>query len=135
MDERVKTPLLSKRARIALIALFVVLTLPIFPLLAVNVPGLGVLLFADLSLRSVPLYLAFWADRIFYDAGELSPELMPLWVVLTGLWMSPLVVLAVRPVLWARRTWRKAFVGYCVAFVACTGVAAYWVFTHLGVFF
>lgn len=135
VDEQVKTPSLSKRVRIALIVLFVVLTLPVLPLLAVNVPGLGVLLFADLSLRAVPLYLAYCADQVFYDAGELSPQLMPLWVVLTGLWMSPLLVLAVRPVLWSSRSWRKAFFTYCGAFIACTALAAYWVFTHLGAFF
>lgn len=135
MDAQVEKPSFGGPVRIALIALFVVLTLPILPLVAVHVSALGGLLFADLALRAVPLYLAFCADQAFYDAGELSPELMPLWVVLTGLLLWPLVALAVWPALWASRSWRKALVGYAGAAVASTVVAAFWVFTHLGAFF
>lgn len=135
VDGQVKKPPFNMLVRVALIVLFAVLTLPILPLVAVHVSALGLLLFADLALRAVPLYLAYCADQAFYDAGELSPELMPLWIILTGLLLWPLVALAIRPALWQSRSWRKALVGYVGAAVAGTVVAAFWVFTHLGAFF
>jgi len=59
--------------RVALLVLFVFLTLPCLAYLAVSVSGLGALLAVDMALRAVRLYVAVWVDRLILDGGELSP--------------------------------------------------------------
>jgi len=120
--------------RIASVASFVLLTLPCLTLLAVNVKALrGILLFVDMRLRALPLYLSWVVDRTFYDAGELSPEFVPLWVALTGIMLWPLLVLGLKPSLWRPLRW--VITGHCTVMFAGTIAAIYWMSTHTGVFF
>lgn len=117
------------------LGLFFVLTLPVLTFLSLAIGAFAWLWPADTAVRAVPLYLAIWVDHLFYDGGELSPELIPLWVLLTGLLLWPLLALGIRPMLWASRNWQKAMLGYGAAAIACTIPAAYWVFTHTGYLF
>lgn len=135
MGTEMKPPRLSMFMRTATIVVFVLFTLPILPTIGFKVNALRWMIFVDLFLRAVPLYLASFIDQILYDGGELSPGFIPLWTGMTGLLLSPILLLGIRPSLWESRPWRKAILRYSgVAFLG-TVVAAFWVFTHLGVFF
>lgn len=122
-------------SRFGFLFLFLVFTFPVIPFLAGYFPPLGPLFAVDLFVRAVPLYLAWLADRAFLDAGELSPTLIPLWVLLTAMLLWPLAGMAARPQLLSVRRWRRIFAGYAVAALTLTCGASAWVFTHLGIFF
>lgn len=124
-----------KAMRWTSLGLFCVLTLPVLTFLSLAVRTFAWLWPADTAVRAIPLYLAIWFDQLFYDGGELSEQLVPLWVLLTGLLLWPLLALGVRPTLWASRSWRRAMLGYGAAAIACTVSAAWWVFTHTGYLF
>jgi hypothetical protein len=121
--------------RIGLLAAHAVLTLPVIPLLVVTINTLRPLLLVDLCVRAIPLYVTALFDRAFLDGGEVTPQLMPLWVVLTGIMLWPLLALGVRPQLWQSGKWRRRIGAYGFAVAAGTVAAASWVFTHLGIFF
>ncbi len=125
----------SLRARIILLFLFAFLTLPCLTYVALFVPGLTPLLAVDMALRAVPLYAAVWVDHLFFDGGELTPRLIPFWVLLTGALLWPLLALGIRPALWRARGWRRGIAVYGACAIAATVVAATWVFTHMGFFF
>jgi hypothetical protein len=124
----------GKGIRIVLLSVYAVLTLPAIPLLAM-MANLKSLLLIDLSVRAVPLYLTWFVDSNFLDGGEVTPHLMPLWVLLTGVMLWPLLALGVRPRIWASNTWRRAMAAYGAVMLTATIGAVYWVFTHVGIFF
>ena len=124
---------ISKRT--ILLGLFLIFTFPILPALASSMDFLDWLFAADLFVRSIPLSVAWCVDVAFYDAGELSHALIPLWVLLTGLLLSPLLLLAIWPTIWLSHKWRVAITRYAVVAGLATVLAAIWVFTHLGIFF
>jgi len=126
---------LGTRARIVLLALFLFVTLPVTPLLVVSLPVLQPLLAVHLTVHAVPLFLTAVIDSWLLDAGEVTPELIPLWSVLTGVMLWPLLALSLWPALWDSNSWRKAILAYGVVALLATIGAAYWVFTHLGIFF
>ncbi|GMV92114.1 MAG: hypothetical protein AMXMBFR82_18920 [Candidatus Hydrogenedentota bacterium] len=121
--------------RILLLISFLFFTLPCLTYLALSVPGLRALLMVDMGLRAIPLFAAVQIDQAFLDGGELTPNLIPVWVLLTGLLLWPLLVLGIRPSLWSIRRWRRAVAAYSVCAFAVTVAAAGWVFTHLAYFF
>lgn len=121
--------------RVVLVTVYAVLSLPVIPLLAATFDGLKPLLVVDLSVRAIPLYITWLVDSVFLDGGEVTPHLMPLWVVLTGIMLWPLLVLGVRPHLWASGRWRRGMIVYAAMTLTATIVAGCWVFTHLGIFF
>ena len=123
------------KVRIVLVVLFVLLTLPVLTHVGHSFRPLRWLMIADMGPRAAPLYLAWTADQMFYDGGELSPQLIPVWVGLTAVMLWPLLLLGIRPTLWTARAWRRGIMTYAVTACACTVVAGYWVFTHLGAFF
>lgn len=123
------------RVRILLLSAFLFFTLPCLTYLALAVPGLGVLLPVDMGLRAIPLFAAVQIDQAFLDGGELTPNLIPIWVLLTGVLLWPLLALGVRPVLWSVRRWRRAVVAYSACASLVTVVAAGWVFHNMGYFF
>ena len=84
------------KLRVVLVALFLVLSLPVLTYIGIIVRPLSWVLAVDMGLRAVPLYLAYTADQMFYDGGELSPQLLPVWVVLTAVMLWPTSTLAVR---------------------------------------
>jgi hypothetical protein len=121
-------------ARLLLVVLFLFLTLPILTVLSLTVPALAWLWPVDTFIRSIPLVLAIVCDQIFGDGGELH-GFTPLWVALTGALLWPLLVLGIRPVLWASRKWRRSILVYSGVALACTIVASGWMFTHTGYLF
>jgi hypothetical protein len=121
--------------RIVLLLMYLLITLPVLPVFAANVQFLRPLLAVDLSVRAVPLYITALVDARLLDAGEVTHELMPLWVGLTGVMLWPLLVLSIWPAMWDSRGWRRAIVTYGIVLLLATIGAAYWVFTHLGIFF
>lgn len=123
------------RVRILLLIAFLFFTLPCLTYLALAVPGLGVLLSVDMGLRAVPLFAAVQIDQAFLDGGELTPDLVPIWVLFTGALLWPLLVLSIRPTLWSMRRWRRAVAVYSVCAFAVTVAAAGWIFTHMAYFF
>lgn len=125
----------SLRVRVILLFLFAFLTLPCLTYLAVSVPGLSPLLAVDMALRAVPLYAAVWVDHLFFDGGELTPVLVPVWVLLTGALLWPLLLMGIRPALWRVQGWRRGIAAYSACAAAATVAAASWVFTHMGYFF
>lgn len=132
-DARMDPP--KMRSRIVMIVLFLFLTLPILPLMIAYVPAMRPLLFlVDMSLRAVPLYLAWQIDEAFYDGGELSPELSLVWVGLTGLVYLPLLVLGIWPSMWRSTLGRRVLMAYTTVAVLSTVAAAFWVFEHSGIF-
>lgn len=132
-DVRMDPP--RMRLRIVMIVLFLFLTLPILPLIIAYVPALRPLLFlADMSLRAVPLYLAWQIDEAFYDGGELSPELFLVWVGMTGLVYLPLLLLGIWPSMWRSTLGRRTLMSYSAVAVLGTVAAAFWVFEHSGIF-
>ena len=135
MSTDTKTAPPGMRLRITMIALFLFLTLPILPLMMGRIPAMRILFPVEMSLRAVPLYLAWQIDKAFYDGGELSGELWPVWVVITGLVYLPLLLLGIWPSIWRSGFGRKALLGYSTAAVLGTVVAAFCVFGHSGAFF
>ena len=127
--------LLGRRTRLVLLAAFLVVTLPVTPLLVAMFPVLQPLLAVHLAVHAVPLFITALIDSAVLDGGEVTPELIPLWSALTGVMLWPLPALSFFPALWSSPGWRKAMLAYSLATVAATIGAAYWVFTHLGVFF
>lgn len=123
------------RTRIVLLALFLYITLPVTPLLVAIFPALQPLVAVHMAVHAVPLFVTAKIDLWLLDAGEVTPELMPLWSALTGVMLWPLLVLSIWPTLWDSRSWRKAIAIYGIVALLATVGAAYWVFTHLGVFF
>ncbi len=123
------------RVRILLLIAFLFFTLPCLTYLALSVPGLGILLSVDMGLRAVPLFAAVQIDQTFLDGGELTPNLIPVWVLLTGLLLWPLLVIGIRSSLWSMRRWRRAVAVYSACAFAVTVAAAGWVFTHMTYFF
>ncbi|MCL4691515.1 MAG: hypothetical protein KJ060_03280 [Candidatus Hydrogenedentes bacterium] len=123
------------RVRILLLLVFLFFTLPCLTYLALAFPGLRALLMVDMGLRAIPLFAAVQIDQVFLDGGELTPDLIPIWVLFTGLLLWPLLVLGIRPTLWSIRRWRRAVAAYSACAFAVTVVAAGWVFTHMGYFF
>jgi len=121
--------------RIALLAVFLYITLPMTPFLAASFPVLRSLLAVHLAVHALPLLLTAKIDSWLLDAGEVTPELIPLWSALTGVILWPLLALSIWPTLWDSRSWRKAIVIYGIAVLLATIGAAYWVFTHSGIFF
>ncbi|NUM55478.1 MAG: hypothetical protein HUU46_17660 [Candidatus Hydrogenedentes bacterium] len=117
------------------LGLFLLLTLPLLTILSLGVKWLALLWFVDTTVRAIPLYLAICFDGWFYDGGELSPAMIPVWVGLTGLLLWPLLALGIRPAAWASHRWRRTIVSYAVVAVLCTVPAAWWMFTHTGYLF
>jgi hypothetical protein len=118
-----------------LLVVFGFLTLPGLIGLALLVPGWSPLLFADMAIRAVPLCVAVVFNQLFLDGGELTPKLIPFWVVLTGFMLWPFLFLGIRPTLWCAPSWRYGIITYSSCAVLLTIGAACWVFTHLGYFF
>lgn len=135
MDAETKPPRLTMFVRITMIVVFVFFTLPILPIVASKVKALTPIIFVDMFLRAVPLCFAVFIDQTLYDGGKLSPGFIPLWTGMTGLLLSPLLLLGIRPSLWESRPWRKAVLGYSSAAFLGTVAASFWVFTHRGIFF
>lgn len=126
---------IGTRSRLILLVLYLVPTLPVLPMLLQLVPVLRYLLPVHLVVHALPLFVTAMIDARFLDGGEVTPELIPLWSALTGVMLWPLLALSLRPSLWASHGWRWGIGVYGVAAVVATIGAAYWVFTHLGVFF
>lgn len=121
--------------RVILAAIYVCLTLPVLPFLGFNLPWVGILfVFLDFGLRALPLYLTVRIDRAFYDGGELSPELMPFWIILTAIMLSPMLLVSARPSVWNNQLGRRAIMLYACTVCLLTAIAASWVYRHLGVF-
>ncbi len=125
----------ARSARLIAFGLFLLLTLPVLTFISLSVNSLAAVLFVDTTVRAIPLLIAFGWDRLFLDGGELSPQLIPLWVGLTGLLLWPLFVYGVRPRIWLSSVWRKTIYTYAVVAVVCTVPAAWWLFTHTGYLF
>lgn len=124
-----------KRIRWTSLSAFLLLTLPLLTWLSIGIGLLTPLWYVDTTIRAIPLYVAICIDWWFYDGGELSPELIGVWVALTGLLLWPLLALSIRPRLWMSFVWRRAFAGYTACAAVCTLFAAWWVFTHTGYLF
>jgi len=122
------------RGRIILLVVFLVTTIPVFPLLAANVPFFRLFIPLHMVVHAVPLCITAVIDAWFLDGGEVTPKLIPLWSALTGVMLWPLLALGLWPALWNSSGWRKAIVIYGAAAVLATIGAAYWVFTHSGIF-
>lgn len=117
------------------LGLFLLLTLPLLTAISLSVKALAPLWFADTAMRAIPLYLAICFDGWFYDGGELSEELIPVWVAMTGLLLWPLLAIGIRPSIWRSSRWCYAVVAYAGCAIACTIPAAWWMFTHTGYLF
>ncbi|GMV99895.1 MAG: hypothetical protein AMXMBFR84_10340 [Candidatus Hydrogenedentota bacterium] len=126
---------LRKPARISILVLYALLALPVLPILGMTVKALFWLVPIDMFVRAVPLYLTFLLDRQFGDGGEVTAEWMPFWVIGTAVMLWPMIALGVRPGWWQFRAMRRAVAGYSASAFAVTCASAYWVFTHMGVFF
>ncbi len=126
---------MSGWVRIGLLAVFLCITLPVTPFLIAVFPTLQPLVAVHLAVHAVPLLVTAQIDSWLLDAGEVTPKLISLWSALTGVMLWPLLALSVRPALWDSPRWRKAILAYGAAAVLSTIAAAYWVFTHLGIFF
>lgn len=127
------TPL--AKSRWMFLVLFGLFSLPCLTFVSLFIKSLSWLWFIDTTIRAVPLYAAIWFDALFYDGGELSPELIPLWVALTALILWPLLALGIRPLFWASPRWRRAIFVHAATAVVCTIPAAYWIFGHTGYLF
>lgn len=125
----------ARYTRLITVGLFLLLTLPILTFISLSIKPLAPVWFVDTSVRAIPLVLAITWDRFFLDGDELSPQLIPLWVGLTGLLLWPLIVYGVRPRIWLSPVWRKTIYTYAVVAVVCTVPAAWWLFTHTGYLF
>ena len=121
---------IGDKAQVSLIIAYVFLTLPCLTLIGLSTPALGTLWLADVFIRAVPFVITHWFDKAFSDGGELSPQLMPLWILLTGIVLWPMIVLGIRPTLWQSRTWRNGVLGYAsVAVVGSVG-ASIWLYNN-----
>lgn len=121
--------------RIVLLVVFLYVTLPTTPLLVETFPALQPLVAVHLAVHAVPLFLTTQIDAWLQAAGELSPAWTPVWSILTGLMLWPLLALSMFPALWASKKWRTTIVAYGIVATLATIAAAWWVFTHLGRFF
>ena len=119
-----------KTLRYGLVAAYLLLTLPCLTFIGLSTPGLFFLWFLDTFIRSMPLLIAHGYDVAFGDGGELNPQLMPLWIVLTGLLLWPIITLGVRPALLRVRRWRVGLIGYATVATICSAGASAWLFTH-----
>ncbi len=129
------TSIPGRALRIVLIAAFVILTLPVFPMIGFSIKSMAWLIRVDLFVRAIPLYIAWWVDSTWYDAGELSPGFMPLWVALTAVMLWPMATGGVYSRVWESPVFRRIVYGYSCVVVAGTLAAASWIFSHTGVFF
>lgn len=119
-----------KTLRYGLVAAYVFLTLPCLTFIGLSTPGLFFLRFLDTFIRSVPLLIAHGYDVAFGNGGELNPQLMPFWIVLTGLLLWPLIAFGARPALLKLRRWRLGLIGYATVATICSAGASAWLFTH-----
>lgn len=122
-------------SRLGFLVVFVLFVFPILPVAAGFFRSLMPLVAIDLFVRAIPLYISWRADCIFLDAGELSPQMVPLYTTLTAVLLWPLLALALRPELLSGPFWRRVIGGYTGVAVMFTCVASVWVFTHTGIFF
>ena len=118
------------KAQVAAVATYFILTLPVLTLIGLSIPGFIAVWFADVFIRAVPFVVAHWFDNVFSDGGELSPQLMPLWIGLTGIMLWPMIAFGIRPTLWQSRAWRKGVVGYATIAFVCSIGASIWLFNH-----
>jgi hypothetical protein len=125
----------ATRSRIILIVLYLVFTLPLLPFLMANVPAFRILMPIHLALHALPLFITAVIDATFLDGGEVTPALIPLWSLLTGAMLWPLLVLSIWPAIWNSSGWRNAILAYGAVALLAMVAAGYWVFTHLGIFF
>jgi hypothetical protein len=126
---------IGTRGRLILLALFLVPTLPVVPVLMQVVPGARLLAPVHLVVHALPLWATAMIDVQFLDGGEVTPNLIPLWSTLTGVMLWPLAALAIWPGLWQSRGWRRGIGVYGVVAALSTCGAAWWVFANLGRFF
>lgn len=120
----------SKTMRLAMVAAYVLLTLPCLTFIGLSTPGLFFLWFLDTFIRSIPLLIAHGYDVALVDGGELDQQLMPLWIVLTGVLLWPLITLGARPALLKLRAWRVGLIGYASVAIVFSAAASAWLFTH-----
>lgn len=121
--------------RMLSLGMFTSLTLPVLTFVSLGIPLMYWLWPVDTFVRAVPLLATIWIDGAFFDGGELSPQLIPVWVALTGCLLWPLLFLGIRPRIWRARPWRYTILGYSGVALACTVPAAGWIFTHTGYLF
>lgn len=122
--------LIGNKTRVVMVIAYVFLTLPCLTFIGLGIPGLSVLWFADIVIRAVPLLIAHWFDTAFSDGGELTPQFMPLWILLTGVVLWPMIILGARPALWQSRTWRSGVAVYATFAIVCSVGASVWLFNN-----